>query len=85
LVLAAGLLFTVTKPEGSRRKLKRLGGGLLLAVMLIALLAAFGCGGASPVRTASPLQGTSPVSGTVTVQATSGSLTHSTPITVTLN
>jgi hypothetical protein len=85
LVLAAGLLFSVGKSTASRGRLKRLGSGLLLAVVLIALLAAWGCGTNSTTTTSSPVLGATPVTGTVTVQAGSGSVIHTLNVAVTLN
>ncbi len=85
LIFAVGLLFTGRKRPRDRKAWKRVVTGVLLALMLAALVAAVACGGSTAASSSNLASGSTPVSGTVTVQATSGSLSHSVAIALTVN
>ncbi len=83
-LMAAGLLFALKRPQaGGLRGFRWL---LLSGLLLMLLLAAIGCGGAgASSNNLSNGNAVTPVSGTVTVTATSGTLTHSVVVAVTIN
>jgi subtilase family serine protease len=78
LVATFGIVFVVG--AGSRRR-KALTLGVVLFVLIILLVA---CGGGSS-STVTPPPPTNPLTGTVTVNATNGTISHSTVIHVTVN
>jgi subtilase family serine protease len=86
LVFAAGLFFSgESRPNRRRRKLSRLG-NLFGVVLICVLLGTVSCGGGSGSNTVSQQQPSSqPQSGAVTIQASSGSLNHTSQINITVN
>ena len=85
LVFAAGLLFSGRKRSGKRKGWRRAWWGVIFGLMLVGLLAAVACGGSTSTSSNNLASNSTPISGSVTVQATSGSLSHSVVVALTVN